>query len=65
MRSVLLGGLGTVVLVQVAETLGFCGGSPSIGIRLSRPLGGDSLAQQRILFAVADSKFKAPVRKAV
>src|SRR5688572_3998307 len=33
-RSVLLGRPGTGVLIQVAETLGFCGDSPSVRIRL-------------------------------
>ena len=64
-RSVLLGGPRTGVLIQVAETLGFCGGSPSVRIRLGCRLGLDALAQQRILLAVAGSKLKAPVGKAV
>jgi len=64
-RSVLLGRPGTGVLIQVAETLGFCGDSPSVRIRLGCCFGLDTLAQQRILLAVAGSKFKAPVWKAV
>jgi hypothetical protein len=64
MRSALLGGPGTGVLNQVAETLGFCGGSPNVRIRLRCVFGVDAFAQQRI-FAVTDSNFKAAVRKAV
>ena len=59
------GAPGIGVLIQFTKTLALCGSSPKIRIRISRSFGGDTLAQKRILLAVADSNFKAPVGKLV
>ena len=60
-----LRGLGTSLLSVVSETLCSCGVSPVIRIHRSCRLGLETLAQERILFALPGSQFEAAILQAV